>query len=380
MKTAIVYDRVNKWGGAERLLLTLHEIYPKAELYTSVYSPRNAIWAGNFPKVITSFLNRFKQLRESHEVLSIFMPIAFESFDFDKYDLVISVSSEAAKGIITKPQTKHICVCLTPTRYLYSGFSNYENSPPGKLALVPFYKFLSKPFIKYVKMWDLVASKRPDIMVAISGEVKSRIKKYYKREADVIYPPVDVKKFNYKNYTNKKSNLFKKHNKSLKKNGYYLLISRLEPYKKVDLAIRAFNKLGYKLVIVGVGSLEKKLKLIAGDNIIFKGFVKDSDLPGYYRNAKAFIFPQEEDFGLTAVEAQASGCPVIAFRKGGVLDTVEQNTSGVFFDKQEVDCLVDTVKQFEKMKFNKTLLLKSAERFSKDRFKQQIVDLIRKTV
>lgn len=371
MKTAIVYDRVNKWGGAERVLLALHEIFPDAPLYTSVYSPEKASWARVFPQVVASSLNRMSLLQDKHQLLAPLMPIMFESFNFDEYDLVISVTSESAKGIITKPGTLHICYCLTPTRYLWSGYREYFK---GEV-----FKSLTKPVVTHLRKWDKIAAQRPDIMIAISEEVKNRIKKYYCKDSEVIYPPVDVDRFKIQN-TKYKLDIKKNNTKSINNlisSGYYLIVSRLEPYKKVDLAIRAFNKLGIPLVIIGTGSEEDKLRSIARSNIIFKGFVDDEDLPSNFQNAKAFIFPQEEDFGIAAVEAQAAGCLVIAFKKGGALETVVEGKTGLFFEKQSIESLVDVIKKFESMEFDKELLEVNAKRFNKQRFQKEILDLVK---
>jgi hypothetical protein len=181
MKVAIVYDRVNKWGGAERVLLTLHEMFPEAPLYTSVYDPKGAHWAKAFPKIYTSFLQKFFLAKSNHEFYALLLPMAFESFNFDKYDLVISVTSEAAKGIITKPGTRHICYCLTPTRYLWSGYEEYfENR---------ILRFVTKPFVNYLRKWDEIVAQRPDEIIAISTAVQERIKKYYNRESKIVFPP-----------------------------------------------------------------------------------------------------------------------------------------------------------------------------------------------
>lgn len=362
MKTAIVYDRVNKWGGAERVLLALHEIFPNAPLYTSVYDEGRASWAEVFPKVVPSFLQKIPGVNTKHEWLAPLMPIAFESFDFSGFDLVISVTSESAKGIITKPGTLHVCYCLTPTRYLWSHYDEYFKGQS--------FKVMTKPVVNYLKGWDKIAAQRPDKYIAISTEVQKRIKKYYNHDSEIIFPPVDTEKFKIQDLR-------------FKKKDYYLIVSRLVPYKKVNLAIEVFNQLGLPLVIVGKGSEEKKLKGIAKENIKFMGFVKDEDLPGIYTDARAFIYPQEEDFGITAVEAQASGVPVIAYRAGGVLDTVVEGVTGVFFKDKTRNSLIKAVKRFDVLihrNIKREDCIKNAQKFSKERFKKEFLDLIKRKV
>src|SRR3972149_8462687 len=205
MKVALAYDRLNKWGGAESVLLALHKLFPDAPLYTSVYNPKTASWAEEFDPsapfdkaqgkgsgqgIRTSFLQKFPFASSAHELYASLMPIAFESFSFDQYDLVISVTSEAAKGIITKPKTLHICYCLTPTRYLWSAHDFYFKKPPSKFKFIPFFWYLSRPFVKYLRYWDKIAAQRPDEYIAISSEVKNRIEKFYNRESTVIFPPL----------------------------------------------------------------------------------------------------------------------------------------------------------------------------------------------
>jgi glycosyltransferase involved in cell wall biosynthesis len=366
MEVAIIYDRVNKWGGAERVLLALHEIFPKASLYTSVYDKKNASWAGVFPKVVTSFLQNIPLAKSNHEFLGALMPLAFESFDFSKFDLVISVTSEAAKGIRTKPGTFHLCYCLTPTRYLWSGRNFYFKNPPSKFGFIPFFKFLSRPFIYFLRKWDVEASKRPDKIVAISTEVKNRIKKYYRKDSEIVFPPVDIPLSRTKIL------------KEQKKGDYYLIVNRLIPYKRVDLAIKAFNKLKYPLYIVGSGSEEKKLKKIASDNVKFLGQVNETELKNLYSRAKALIMPQEEDFGIVAVEAQSYGVPVIAFGKGGAIDTVVEAKTGILFERQNVNSLMQAVKKFAKMRFNERIIKRNAKRFSFKVFKIGILKQISK--
>src|SRR5258708_777508 len=212
MKVALVYDRINKWGGAERILLALHEIFPEAPLYTSVYNSELAPWASIFT-IKTSFLQKFPKASSHHEMLATLMPVAFESFSFDEYDLVISITSEAAKGIITKTTTKHICICLTPTRYLWSGYNTYFSKSV--------FKNISKPIVHYLKKWDRVAAQRPDAYIAISQEVQKRIKKYYGRDSVIIYPPLTIESKGKKNPENQKQIT----------DNYFLVVSRLVPYK-----------------------------------------------------------------------------------------------------------------------------------------------------
>lgn len=362
MKTAIVYDRINKWGGAERALLALHEIFPQADLVTAVYSPKKAPWAKAFPKVVTTFLQKLPFTSTNHEFLGTFTPIAFEALDLRGYDLVISVTSEAAKGVITKPGAVHICYCLTPTRYLWSAHDFYFKNPPRKLARIPLFWYLSRPLVKYLRMWDKVAAQRPDYLIAISKAVKERIKRYYGRTASVIFPPVNLERF-----------MTDEHKK---RGNYYLLVSRLEGYKRADLAVEAFNELGLPLVIVGVGNEKRGLEKIARKNIKFVGELTDKKLAEYYRNAKAFVFPQIEDFGIVAVEAQAAGAPVVAFRDGGALDTVIEGRTGVFFDKQNKKSLIEAIKRLDKMKFNRKDLLRNAKRFSKQNFQQKFTAFV----
>lgn len=355
MRVAIVYDRVNKWGGAERVLLTLHEMFPDAPLFTSIYNPQKAPWAKVFPKVVPSFLQKLPI--KKHELLAPLMPIAFESFDMTRMDLVISVTSEAAKGIITKPGTKHICYCLTPTRYLWSGYKDYFKSS--------IFKSITKPVVSYLRKWDKTAASRPDTMIAISTEVQKRIKKYYGRDSRVVYPPV----FKFKTQKAKFKN-------EIQNSKFFLIVSRLVPYKRVDLAVEAFNKLGLPLVIVGTGSQEKKLRKIAKANIKFAGYLTDEELVGYYQKAEALVVPQREDFGLVAVEAQSFGVPVIAYKAGGALDTVIEGVTGRFFDHQSVESLTGAIKESDKNDYNKKAVKNNAEKFSKERFKREFLKLI----
>lgn len=358
LKIALVYDRVNKWGGAERVLLTLHEMFPNASLFTSVYDEKRAHWAKAFPKIQTSFLQRIYFLRNKHEYLGWLMPLVFESFDFSEFDLVISITSEAAKGIVTKPNTLHVCYCLTPTRYLWSHENIYFKNT--------FLKLLTSPLIAYLKKWEKVGSTRPDKYIAISTDVKTRIQKYYKKDSEIIFPPVSLNP-DYKN----------PHQKD---NGdYYLVVSRLVGYKSVKLVVDTFNENGLALVIVGTGREESFLKESANKNIKFVGKVADEQLIKYYSKAKALILPQYEDFGIVSVEAQLCGIPIIAYKKGGAIDTVIDKKTGIFFEQQSVKSLKQAIANFSKIGFNHRYIRENAKRFSKETFKTRLQETLVRT-
>lgn len=356
MKVALVYDRVNKWGGAERVLLALHKLFPDAPLYTSLHDKEKAKWAKKID-VKTSFLQSASSLRQYNDLLAIFMPVAFESFSFDDFDLVISVTSEAAKGIITKPGTLHICYCLTPTRYLWSGYEDYFSND--------LFRFFSTGAVSYLKKWDIVAASRPDYFIAISSEVKNRIRKYYGRESEIIFPPLMLKRT-------------KKSNKKTKDN-YFLIVSRFSRfsyYKKVDLAIDAFNVTNLPLKIVGSGPLLKSLKSRSGDNIEFLGELTDGELAYYYENCKALIFPGLEDFGLVMTEAQSFGKPVIAYKAGGARDIIKEGVTGEFFTEQSSSSLIDLLERFNEKRYNKVDIIRNSERFSFEVFKSNFEKFI----
>lgn len=357
LKVALVYDRINKWGGAERVLLALHRIFPEASLFTSVCDEANARWVSVFPSVYPSFLQKLPLARRRHRSFGWLMPLVFESFKFDNYDLVISVTSEAAKGIMTKPTTKHLCYMLTPTRYLWSHHDLYFRDPLLRL--------FSKPVVSYLRYWDKIAAQRPDKLLAISQRVKRRIDDFYNLDSKVVYPPICFGDFDFKQQDN--SLVFDK-----KK--YYLVVSRLEDYKKVDLVIEAFRILKFPLVVVGVGSRMNYLKKISSSNIHFVGrLVSDSLIASYYKDAKALIMPQEEDFGLVSLEAQYFGVPVISYRESGAAETIVEGKTGILFDKQNIFSLIDAIHQFDKMNFTGSDFRENLKRFSFDVFKDKML-------
>jgi glycosyltransferase involved in cell wall biosynthesis len=341
-RVAIVYDWVNQWGGAERVVSLLGKLYPGADLYTAVFDPKEGRWAGEvFSRVYPSFLDDFPLSRIKYYLYFPLLPLAFESFDFSQYDLVISVTSFAGKFIITRPETFHLCYCLTPPRFLWER----ESLPP---RLKRFYPILAK-----LRIEDVLAAQRPDYFLATCRNVAARIKKYYRRESEVVYPGVDLKLFSPSKVAKKR---------------FFLLVSRLVEYKRVDLVINAFNRLGWPLKIVGKGRSGKKLSRKARSNIEFLGGLTDKKLVEYYRRCQAVIYPQEEDFGLVPLEAQACGVPVIAYGRGGVLETVIPGKTGEFFYQQTAESLIDVLQRFKSTRYSVEDCFENAKRFALEKF------------
>jgi glycosyltransferase involved in cell wall biosynthesis len=369
MKTAIVYDWIDKEGGIERVLPVIFGNFKNADIFTSYYDKDRARWAKNFNIKIT-FLQNFPNFIKKSRLLSfIFYPYAFESLKLDDYDLVISITSSFSKSVITKPETLHICYMLTPTRYFWIDETSYFKNP--------FIKIIGKLLINSFKKWDYVAAQRPDYIFSISKLVKQRVKKFYNRDSQIIYPCFDI------DYWNKIKKTLQDNNPSYKK--YYLLVSRLEPYKKVDIAIEAFNKLNKNLIIVGTGTLLNKLKKIAKKNIEFKQNISDKELAVLYSSAEALIMPQSEEFGLVALESQFFGCPIISFYKSGSAETTIDNKTAIFFNKQNGDSLAKAVVRFESISYNlktsaKKLNFEYFLRFDKKIFINKIDEYIKSLI
>ncbi len=361
MKVAIVHDYLVQYGGAERVFEKILTLYPKAPIYTLLYNPESLaprlteLLQGR--QIITSALQRFPGTTKHHRLFPLLMPYFIEQFDLSEYDVVISDTSSFAKGIITKPQTIHISYCHTPTRYAWDNSHQYIREYRNLLPFKP----LANWGVHYLRIWDQQAAQRVDHYIANSFFVKKRIKKYYRRNAKVIYPPIETKKLKIASSPKR----------------YYLLVNRLLPYKKTALAIEAFNRLGLPLIIVGRGPEEKYLKKIAHKNIKFLGNVYGKDLRSLYRHCQALIFPQEEDFGIAPVEVMASGRPVVAYRSGGAIETVTEGVSGIFFDKQEPQALVRAVRQFQALDFKPRNIRKSVLKFDEEVFKKNLDQFIK---
>ena len=360
MRIALVHDWLNNLGGAERVLIELHKIFPEAPIHVLFYNKKFVREHLSAAKIITSGLQKFPFVTKTYPILLPLMPSAIESFDFSDYDVVISSSVIFSKGLILKPKTRHICYCYSPTRFLWDRHTEYQHSSwPAKFAQ------------HLLRIWDRQASDRVDEFVAISENVRDRIQKYYRRDAKIIYPPISNFQFSIFNF---QSNF----NDQFSMTDYYLIVSRLHQYKNVDIAIEAFNKLGYELVVVGDGPDMGRLKNMAGKNIKLVGYKSDEQVAEYYRNCKAFIMPQEEDFGLTPLEAMGFGKPVLALRKGGALETITEGLHGEFFDDPIPEALADGVRRLNDNypSYKKMEILYQAMKFSRDRFKREILGLL----
>lgn len=358
MKTAIIYDWMDKWGGVERLLLTLNEEFPDADWYTSYIDRDCASWTTYLSgEVYTSFLQRFPDFMRKSRLFSLFLlPYAFESFDLSKYDLVISVTSSFAKGVITRPETKHICILLTPTRWLWGMTDQYVTST------------WAVPFLSKLRTWDFVAAQRPDHLISISQHVSDRCRTYYKRESEVVYPPFDTEHWDAIVSEEKKP-----------ERPYFLTVSRLESYKKVDLVVKAFQQLPqYDLNIVGKGSQKKTLQNMAATNTTFLEDVSDIKLISLYKNAEALIMPQEEDFGYVSIEAQYFGCPVISYRTGGVAELIEDGKTGRLFNTQDVASVREAVADFKRDTYNLDDTKGIVRKFEKETFIRKLHSIISK--
>ncbi len=364
MKKALVHDWYYVNGGAEKVIHSFVNIWNDLEHYALVdflkEEDREFILKG--AKVKTSFIQKLPTAKSNHRKFLQLFPYAIEQFDLQDYEVVISSSASIAKGVLTNANQLHICYCHSPMRYAWDLYHPYLEAANLKKGLKAKY---AKKVLHKIRIWDVISSNRVDYFVANSNYIARRIKKLYRREATVIYPPVDVKSFTLQE----------------KKEDYYLTASRMVSYKKLDLIVSAFAKMpNKKLIVVGDGPDYNKIKKIATKNVEMKGFVPKSDLIKYMQNTKAFVFAAEEDFGIISVEAQACGTPVIAYGKGGSLETILENKTGVFFKEQTEESIIEAVTKFEKIVFNSNAIRKNAEKFSKERFEKEFEEFVQKKV
>ncbi len=357
MKLAIVHDYLNQYGEAERVLEAVHEIWPDAPIYTLLHNPKNL--PGKFKEfsITPTFAQRLPFVNTQYEKYFLVYPTAIEQFNFESYDVVLSISSAWAKGVITTPDTIHISYILDPMRFAWQEYhERIERTKRTPLRVAMSF------IMNYIRLWDTIAGQRPDSIITLSETVKRRILKYYRRESTVIYPPCDTDFFTP--------------NPNLKVQDFFLMVGRFKAYKHFEIAVEAFNEIDLPLLIIGEGEMRAKLEKIARTNIQFLGKISDEQLLSYYRRAQALIFPTLEDFGIVPVEAQACGTPVIAFKGGGAIETVIENKTGKFFFPQTKAALIDTVKKFDRSKFNPAVSRKNSLEFSKQIFKKKILDFV----
>ncbi|HJS46824.1 MAG TPA: glycosyltransferase [Gemmatimonadales bacterium] len=328
MKVAIVHYWLVERRGGERVVEALCGIYPQADVFTNVFDPEPFAETLKGHRVTTSFVNRLPLARKLLAAYLPLMPIALEQLDLRGYDLVISCESGPAKGVIVNPDALHVCYCFSPMRYVWDLQHSYlaEAGPLGRM--------LMRPVLHYLRAWDYLSAQRPDVVIALSEHVRDRVAKYWRRDAQVLPPPVDVGRFAAAS-------------RHRQEGAYYLYAGHLAGYKRPDLAVEAFNQLGLPLVVAGVGPDARKLRRMAGPNVSFRDRLTDDELARTVAGCRALVFPGEEDFGIVAVEAMAAGRPVIAYRRGGLLDTVVEGVTGLFFDAQSAPALADAVRRFE---------------------------------
>lgn len=357
MKIAIVHYWITSWRGGEKVLEALVKLFPDAEVYTHVYDP--AVVAASplaGRKIHTTFIHRLPFAARWYQKYLPLMPIALEQLDLSGYDLVISTESGPAKGVIVPPETAHICYCFTPMRYVWDMYHEY-------LAHAGWFtRLMMRPLIHYLRMWDRLSADRVDHFLVDSAFVGKRVHKFYRRESTVLYPPIELDEFAM----------------SRGHEGFYLCMGALVRYKKADLAVRAFNQLGLPLVVIGDGELYDELKRLAGPNVTVLGRQSRAVILDHYRRCKALVFPGVEDFGIVPVEAMATGKPVIAFGKGGALETVVDGVTGLHFHEQTEAALIEAVGRMERgeVQFDPVAIRVHAATFDMPNFRRQLLAFI----
>lgn len=363
MKVALVQDWLTEIGGAEKVFLAFLDLYPQADVFTLTSHEKVISKLGiENTRLKESFISRLPFGRKRYRYYLPFFPQAIESFDFSNYDLIISSSSSVAKGLLKHTDQLHICYCHSPVRYAWDLYHQYikESGLNGWGVKGVFVRHV----LHKLRIWDIISSNRVDAFVANSDYVKRRIFNTYRRESTVIFPPVDILHFEVK----------------VDKQDYYFAASRMVPYKRIDLIVKAFNKLkDKKLIVAGVGPEFNRVKAIAGPNVSLVGFVSDAEMKELMSNAKAFVFAANEDFGIIPLEAQACGTPVIAYGKGGALETVVNGKTGILFNEQTEDSLIDAIQRFESdFSYDPFQIRSHAEEFSTERFKSEFSSFVEK--
>jgi glycosyltransferase involved in cell wall biosynthesis len=355
LKVAIVHDFLNQMGGAENVVKVFREIFPDAPIYTSIYNPSAVCPSFQTADIRTSFMQRLPFVKKHARKYLALYPYAFELFDLSEFDVVLSSSSSFAKGVITPPKTTHICYCYTPMRFVWNYHTYIEQEPFGRAT-----KVLLPYIIHRLRRWDEITANRVDHFISISGEVAARIRKYYRRESTIIHPPVDTSRFRV----------------GEKDGGYFLVLSRLLPYKRIDIVIEAFNRLRLPLKIVGDGRDLERLNNMAGPTVEFLGRLPEEEMQRCLRECRALVFPGLEDFGLAPLEAMSCGKPVIAYAAGGALDTIREGITGTFFYTQTAQSVIEAVRGFHPGEYDPWEIRQHAELFDVSIFKEQILKFV----
>ncbi|HLY28053.1 MAG TPA: glycosyltransferase [Aggregatilineales bacterium] len=360
IRTALVHDWLNQLGGAEDVLAELVPLYADSPIFTSIY------WRAKMPEawrlwpIHTLWLDRLPGIYRHHQPYLPLYPLAFGGLDLSDYDVVISNKSGFCHGVKTGPNTLHVCYCLAPTRYVWQYESYVRRERVGGLVQAAL-----SPLISVLRRWDYAAAQRVTHFIAISTEVRERIKRFYQRESVVIYPPVDTERFARAASVDQVED-------------YYLVLSRLIPYKRIDLAVEACTRLGLPLIVAGSGRDRQRLETLAGPTVNFAGYVPDADLPSLMARCKALIFPGLEDFGITPVQAQAAGRPVIAYRGGGALDTVIPGVSGELFEEPTLESLMAALESFDASHYSPTAMRTHAAKFDAEVFRRELTAFVAK--
>ncbi len=358
MKIAVVHDYFTQMGGAEKVAEELYGMMPNADLFATVALPGKMPPSLRDVPVHTSWMQKLPKMSSLYRIYFPFYPMAVRSLNLEPYDLIVSSSSGYVKGVRTHPDAIHVCYCHTPMRWVwsYDSYSSRESFGKGLRAVLP-------AMIGGLRMWDEGAARQPDHFIANSRTVAERIWRVYNRAAEVIEPPIDIHRFSV----------------SSKQEDYYIILARLVPYKRIDLAVSAFTKMGKRLIVLGGGPAMDNLKTLAGPTIEFLGRVSDDVVERYVSECRALVFPGEEDFGMAPLEVAAAGRPTIAYKAGGAAETVIDGETGVFFTEQTVASLVDAVQRFERQQtWNPAAIRKYAEGFSTEVFQQRITSFLRR--
>jgi glycosyltransferase involved in cell wall biosynthesis len=359
VRIALVHDYLNQYGGAERVLEVLHDMYPDAPIYTSLYDPATMPPQFRTWDIRTSFLQRMPFSRRAHRAYLLLYPLAFESFDLSGYDLVLSNSSAWCKGVITPPDTLHVCYCLAPMRFAWTTeqYVQRERMRGSARRALP-------PAMHYLRLWDVATANRVDRFIGISQAVVDRIRKYYRRDAELIYPPVNARQMPF----------------SDRDGQGFLVVSRLIPYKRIDLAVSACTQLGLPIQVIGDGRDRARLESVAGPSVRFLGRQPDDVVQRALTACRAFLFPGEEDFGIAPVEAMAAGRPVVAYGGGGALDTVVPEQTGLHFNPQTPEALGRQLQRLSEVRWDHDAIRAHALQFDVDAFRSKFGELVSRAV